>query len=163
MRRATAGPSRVCCPATSSNLVAIASVRDMDQDAFPAFCREHGFKCTAQRLAVFASVRAATGHPSVDEVWGAVRRNIQTITRESVYRILNEFAEVGLIGRLDSLASARYDTNASPHTHFICERCGKIIDYPMPNGIPIPEGIAGTSRHLELRITGVCGECLNRH
>jgi len=31
--------------------------RDITSDAFPAFCREHGLKCTAQRLAVFNAVR----------------------------------------------------------------------------------------------------------
>ena len=30
---------------------------DITSDAFPAFCREHGLKCTAQRLAVFNAVR----------------------------------------------------------------------------------------------------------
>lgn len=138
----------------------MASIKEMNQDAFPAFCREHGFKCTAQRMAVFASVRAAIGHPSVDETWVSVKRVLPTITRESVYRILNEFASVDLIGRLDSLASARYDTNAKPHAHFICERCGCIIDYPMPEGIALPAGVNGESHHLELRITGICESCL---
>lgn len=136
--------------------------REIEPAAFPAFCRERGLKCTAQRMAVFASVRTAAGHPSVDGTWLSVKETLPTITRESVYRILNEFASLDLIERLDSLGSARYDLNTAPHAHFICERCGAIIDYPMPANFAPPEGIEGESRHFELRITGVCKECLCR-
>lgn len=135
------------------------SLGEMAPDAFPAFCRERALKCTAQRLAVFAAVRAAHGHPSVDEVWQAVRASLPTVTRESVYRILNEFASLGLVGRLDALASARYDRSSAPHTHFICEECGQIFDYPMPEGWRLPAKMAGEARHVELRVTGVCRAC----
>ena len=44
--------------------------------------------------------------------------------RDSVYRILNDFATIGLIARLDALSAERYDTCRGPHAHFICEVCG---------------------------------------
>ena len=134
-------------------------VRGLDVKSFPAFCRARALKCTAQRLAVFASVRAATHHPSVDETWRDVQRTIPTITRESVYRILNELKDLGLIGRLDAFSSAHYDTNLKPHAHFVCETCGTIIDYPLPDDIPLPEGLPKIQNHLELRVTGTCEDC----
>ncbi len=135
------------------------SLCEMTSDEFPAFCRGRALKCTAQRLAVFAAVRAAQGHPSVDEIWQAVRASLPTVTRESVYRILNEFASVGLVGRLDALTSARYDRSSAPHAHFICEVCGRIDDYPMPMGWRLPAKMAGEAKHVELRVTGVCPVC----
>lgn len=135
-------------------------ITDVTIDAFPAFCREHGLKCTAQRMAVFASVRAAMGHPSVDETWEDVKKTVPTITRESVYRILNEFAAVDLVGRLDAFPSARYDRNTAPHVHFICEACGHVYDYPMPEGVVLPAAMKGERHHLELRVTGICEACL---
>lgn len=69
---------------------------DITSDAFPAFCREHGLKCTAQRLAVFNTVRLSRWHPSVDETLAEVRKTVPTVARDSVYRILNEFATWGL-------------------------------------------------------------------
>ena len=128
-------------------------------EAFPAFCRERGLKCTAQRHAVFAAIRESELHPSVDWVWETVKKSLPTITRDSVYRILNEFSELGLVSRLDALSAARYDTWVGPHAHFICEVCGKVTDYPMPEGIAIPEGMPADRRHTELRITGVCPHC----
>ena len=132
---------------------------EITSDAFPAFCREHGLKCTAQRLAVFNAVRLSRRHPSVDETLAEVRKTVPTVTRDSVYRILNEFADLGVITRLDALSAARYDTVLGPHAHFICEVCGSITDYPLPAERPIPEGMPSERHHLELRVTGVCSAC----
>lgn len=133
--------------------------KDLTCDAFPAFCRAHGLKCTAQRLAVFAAVRTSTRHPSVDETLATVRKTLPTVTRDSVYRILNEFATLGIISRLDALSAARYDTCLKPHAHFICEVCGNVTDYPLPKDLPIPDGMPQEMRHIELRVTGICDTC----
>ncbi len=134
-------------------------IRHVTAAEFPAFCRGRGLKCTAQRAAVFAAVQSHSGHPSVDEIWSEVRRTVRTITRESVYRILNEFAEFGLVGRLDALAAARYDCSTAPHAHFICARCGAVADYPMPAGLKLPTGMPSDRRLVELRVTGICEAC----
>jgi len=131
-------------------------------EAFPAFCREHGLKCTAQRLAVFAAIRDSRSHPSVDETLAEVRKTVPTVTRDSVYRILNEFAALGLLARMDALSSARYDTWTGPHAHFICEVCGSITDYPIPKGLALPKGMPREQHHVELRVTGVCSGCANK-
>jgi len=128
-------------------------------DEFPAFCRAQGLKCTAQRLAVFSAVRGLRTHPSVDEILGKVRKSVPTVTRDSVYRILNEFSRLGIIARLDALSSARYDTLVGPHAHFICEVCGEVFDYPLPKSVQAPEGMPHERHHLELRVTGLCDRC----
>jgi len=131
-------------------------------EAFPAFCREHGLKCTAQRLAVFAAVRLSRSHPSVDGTLAAVRKSVPTVTRDSVYRILNELAALGLLARMDALSAARYDTCRRPHAHFICEVCGEISDYPLPKGLALPSGMPKARHHVELRVTGVCPSCAKK-
>lgn len=92
----------------------------------------------------------------------AVRKTVPTITRDSVYRILNEFSACGLIARLDALSAARYDTWIGPHAHFICECCGEVIDYPMPTGIQLPAALPIERHHLELRVTGLCDDCAKK-
>jgi len=138
------------------------STKELTREAFPAFCRAHGLKCTAQRMAVFDAVRLSTRHPSVDETWETVKKQIVTITRDSVYRILNEFAALGLLTRLDALSAARYDTWMGPHAHFICEACGAIVDYPLPEGLSLPTGMPRERHHIELRVSGLCGKCGKR-
>ena len=137
-------------------------LKELTRDAFVAFCRVHGLKCTAQRLAVFSAIRLSRQHPSVDVTLQAVRKTLPTVTRDSVYRILNEFAAHGLVSRMDALASARYDTCVAPHAHFICEVCGRISDYPIPAGFVLPAGMPGEQHHVEIRVTGVCNNCAKK-
>ena len=104
---------------------------DITSDAFPAFCREHGLKCTAQRLAVFNAVRLSRWHPSVDETLAEVRKTVPTVTRDSVYRILNEFADLGLITRLDALSSARYGSRSARALHLRSVRVDHRLSAPV--------------------------------
>ncbi len=129
-------------------------------DEFLKICRSNGWKCTAQRLAVYDFLQDNLTHPDVDTVWGAIRKHLPTITRESVYRILNEFSAKGIIGRLDHIDNARYDCRLGAHGHFICENCGNISDFDWPeSAILPPEVLSGCVNHMEIRLVGVCGEC----
>ena len=113
----------------------------MGKEKYPEFldiCREAGWKCTSQRLAVYEFLRNNLTHPDVDTVWTAVRITQPAITRESVYRILNEFAAKGIIRRMDHIDSARYDSRTGAHGHFICEKCGEISDFNWPEGAAVP-------------------------
>ncbi len=126
---------------------------------FQQICREAGWKCTSQRLAVYSFLRGNLTHPDVDSVWSAVRIQLPAITRESVYRILNEFAARGLIRRLDHIDTARYDSRVGAHGHFICEKCGSITDFNWPEGARLPAALPGAANHLELRVIGICPAC----
>jgi len=127
---------------------------------FLKICRQNNWKCTVQRLAVYDFLHGNMSHPDVDTVWQAVRCSLPTITRESVYRILNDFSEKGVIGRLDHIYTARYDSRADAHGHFICEKCQKIFDFDWPKGELIPYGLPTENiKHMELRIVGICSEC----
>ena len=125
-----------------------------------AICQRNGWKCTSQRLAVYSFVDENYTHPGVDEVWQHVKKSLPTVTRESVYRILNEFAERGIIQRLDLIDSARYDCQTGPQGHFICEVCGEITDFAFPEGaLSSADTPSGEVRHIELRLSGICGKC----
>jgi len=127
---------------------------------FQKLCRSHHWKCTPQRLAVYTFVADNLTHPSVDQVWEYTKKQLPSITRESVYRILNEFSAAGLLYRLDRVECAHYDSQLVPHGHLICERCGKISDYPLKHLPELPENIpAGSVHHVEVRLSWLCPEC----
>ena len=135
---------------------------DVMQD-FAKICRKNGWKRTVQRWTVFEFMRDNYGHPTVDAVWEHVRKTCPNTTRESVYRILNEFSEHGMLNRLDWIELARYDCRTSPHGHFICRRCGSIFDFPLPDEIVLPAEFDPSSvRMMELRASGVCPKCRRR-
>ena len=56
---------------------------DLTMEEFPAFCHEKGMQRTAQRMATLSALRERRLHPSVDEIWGVVKR---TLPRDSSCR-----------------------------------------------------------------------------
>ena len=55
-------------------------IEQLTTETFPAFCRERGLKCTAQRIAVFAAVRRVMGcHPSVAGIWETVKESLPSV------------------------------------------------------------------------------------
>ena len=127
---------------------------------FMDICRRFKWKCTPQRLAVYECVYHNPCHPDVDSVLATVKAQLPTVTRESVYRILNEFSSHNLIWRLDHVSSARYDSNTVPHGHFICENCGLITDFALQEDISaFADAVPGSVKQMEIRFTGLCKNC----
>ena len=136
------------------------NMKGFKQKNFSDICRQFNWKCTPQRMAVYECVFYNRCHPDVDAVWSTVKAKMPTVTRESIYRILNEFAGHDLIWRLDHMASARYDSNTHPHGHFICENCGSIADFVLEKDVrEFSAVVPGNVRHMEIRFTGLCSKC----
>lgn len=131
---------------------------------FADVCRSLGWKFTASRFAVYRYLKGNTEHPVVDRVWEMVRLELPAIARESVYRILNDFAARGLIALMDRPdVVARYDANPKRHDHYYCSRCGRVFDFEMANLealLPDEAKKIGRIDKVETRIRGVCRECL---
>lgn len=91
--------------------------------------RQHGIHVTAQRLAVLRAV-SGTPHAAADEVVDAVRKDIGSISRQSVYDTLNSLSERGLLRRIQPMGSpARYEDRIDDnHHHLICRSCDRVID-----------------------------------
>lgn len=103
-------------------------------------------------------------HPTVEEVYEEVVKLIPPISLATVYRILSQYAEQGLIGRVHAPDSAvRYDDLMDPHHHLRCTACGRVLDLP-PLGLPeisLPQDalFGHTITGVELMFRGVCAEC----
>jgi Fur family ferric uptake transcriptional regulator len=97
--------------------------------------RQHGFKVTAQRLAV---MRALAGRPhlTADEVVEVVRADIGTISRRAVYDAVTVLADMGLVRRIQpSGSAARYEDRVGDnHHHLICRTCGRMVDVDCATG-----------------------------
>ena len=142
-----------------------------DSDDAPAkdfleVCHSSGLKATAPRLAVYRYLKATREHPDVDQVWNEVKKEIPTISRESVYRVLNDFASHGVIAILDRPdVVARYDVEPKRHDHFYCEKCGRFFDFEireLPELVVPVAGNFGRINRAEIRVSGICNECLQQ-
>ena len=92
-----------------------------------------GWRCTRQRTAVFAYLRAAHGHPTAEQVFAAVRQQIPNISLATVYKALEALVDAHLANRIaGDTGPTRYDGRSEPHYHIRCQRTGKVIDLPLP-------------------------------
>ena len=91
--------------------------------------RSRGIQVTAQRLAVMRAV-SESPHITADAVAESVRREIGSISLQSVYDALATLVDAQLLRRIQPAGSpARFeDRVADNHHHLICRDCGRVVD-----------------------------------
>jgi Fur family peroxide stress response transcriptional regulator len=127
-------------------------------------CRRAGARVTHQRREVLRAVVETDVHPDAQTVLQRVREHMPTISFDTVYRTLAFLEEHDLIGRVPATGErARFDGNCRPHHHFICTRCGKIVDFESDelDRMSLPERVEnlGTPVSRQLQVFGVCRDC----
>ena len=91
-----------------------------------------GWRFTRQRAAVYAHLRSVDTHPTAEQVFAAVRRDMPHISLATVYKALEALVSAGLAARLaDDAGPARYDGRSEAHYHLRCEKTGEILDLPL--------------------------------
>jgi Fe2+ or Zn2+ uptake regulation protein len=94
---------------------------------------EAGWRCTRQRAAVFDYLRSVESHPTAEDVYLAVRRQIPKISLATVYKALEALVDSQLVDKLTSGdGPARYDCHHHAHYHFHCVDSGHVYDLPTP-------------------------------
>jgi Fe2+ or Zn2+ uptake regulation protein len=129
--------------------------------------RQHGIHVTAQRLAVLRAV-SSTPHAAADEVVEAVRKDIGSISRQSVYDTLNSLSERGLLRRIQPMGSpARYEDRIDDnHHHLICRSCDRVIDIDCAVGarpcLTANDNHGFVIDEAEVIYWGICPKCRPR-
>jgi Fur family peroxide stress response transcriptional regulator len=124
-------------------------------------------KLTPQRDAVLQVILAREDHPTANEIFDAARQRLPTISYATVYNSLRYLKEAGLVHEIKFGDSAsRYDRETDRHDHAICNSCGKLVDFDLPQTAELMQAAARKSRfkpesvHLTLR--GLCVDCRER-
>lgn len=130
-------------------------------------CRQRHLRLTPQRLGIFLLLQGSKDHPSADSIFREIRKTFPRISFDTVNRTLISFARFGLLKVVEGGGKPkRYDPDLSPHHHFHCLECKKIIDFDEPafDRISIP---ASLSRRFAVRarrvvLEGLCEDCQKR-
>lgn len=121
-------------------------------------------KYSRQREMIKDFLKTRHDHPTADVVYMNVRRQNPNISLGTVYRNLSLLADIGEIQRLRlGDGTDHFDADTSPHYHFICTKCGSVIDLKMESIEGIKE-IAGANFNgtIDGHVTyfyGTCGNC----
>ncbi len=101
-------------------------------EKYKKILNEHGIKPTFQRIKILEYLDHNKNHPTVDMIYSALFKSIPTLSKTTVYNTLDVLRKKGLVSVLSSTEiEARYEYNFDFHHHFICRKCGKIIDIPI--------------------------------
>ena len=127
-----------------------------------AALKEKNIRLSHQRLKVLAYLCQHLCHPTVDQIYQALRREVPTLSRTTVYNTLEILVEAGLV-RVVTIedTQARYDINTHEHGHFKCNSCGFVYDFAVEIGALPTQGLEGARVDAkDVYFRGTCSKCL---
>jgi Fe2+ or Zn2+ uptake regulation protein len=141
------------------------AVKKRHEEEFRRLCREKRIPCTAQRRVVLQAVLDLGSHPTADEVHASSAVRKAGVSRATVYRTLENLAQLGAIFKVSHMGSAiRYDGRIELHHHFVCLRCNAITDIASKklNTIPILDAkeFGFVVKGFRVQLSGLCRHCL---
>ena len=121
-------------------------------------------KVTPQRLIILKYLDAHRTHPTADEIYSSLKKSIPSLSKTTVYNSLDTLHDQGIIQSLTICGSEhRYDFRDDNHHHFLCKKCGRIIDIEMkcPNIKKINE-YGHDVNEIHGYFKGTCKDCLKK-
>lgn len=122
------------------------------------------FKRSRQRERILELLRGTGSHPTASWIYDQLKTEFLGLSPGTVYRNLNILVEQGLARKIDFGSTFdRFDANIEPHYHFICERCGSIIDLKIPVNDDLNRQVEQKTHHRTKRhrieFYGICESC----
>jgi Fur family transcriptional regulator, peroxide stress response regulator len=124
-------------------------------------------RATKQREAILEILKNNRTHPTADDIYDRVRKDIPNISKGTVYRNLQVLREDGAISELTLNGTlGRYEEKQPRHYHFRCEKCGRVRDLDEPVNTEIDRrvsartGLKVSFHYMEFR--GLCKDCQRR-
>lgn len=122
-------------------------------------------KYSRQRESIKACLMGRRDHPTADALYTSIREQFPNISLGTVYRNLNLLVELGEIRKFScGDGTDHFDYDTSPHYHYVCRKCGRILDLPMAAEPALEDKaracLGGTVEEHTVFFYGTCGECL---
>lgn len=124
------------------------------------------YRKSRQREKILTLLRSTKSHPTADWIYHALKDDMPDLSLGTVYRNLRVLMEQGQIQKLPfGSTHDRFDGNAAPHYHIVCEGCGIVEDLEMPHLPEINNKAEQMSsftiyRH-RIDFFGLCKKCRN--
>lgn len=126
-------------------------------------------KYSKKREAILEVLRSTKEHPSADWIYAQLKPQMPDLSLGTVYRNLAMFKREDQIMSVGTVnGQERFDGNTEPHAHFVCNRCGKVLDLEQ---IPVSEELLRAAQETlqadiishELIFRGYCKDCKSPH
>lgn len=121
-----------------------------------------GVRPSVQRIAVLSYISNFRKHPSADEIYDHLVRELPTLSLTTVYNSLHALVDAGIVKELEiESGNKHYDLAYQPlHGHFTCRNCGKIFDIAMPEALGDAAAPGFKVDSVDVYYKGMCPDCL---
>lgn len=122
------------------------------------------YRKSRQRQRILELLQGTKSHPTADWVYKKLKEEIAELSLGTVYRNLNVLVEQGRIEKLPFGSTFdRFEAKIDAHYHLVCEHCGLVEDFHMPQYAEINKkaeklGSFKISRH-RIDFFGLCKKC----
>jgi Fur family ferric uptake transcriptional regulator len=128
-----------------------------------------GYRRGGGRAAVIDLLDAQECALTAQEIEDRLRAADRRVGRATIYRVLDELLELGLLGKVEvgdgvTRFESVYPDGAEHHHHFVCGNCGKLIPFVddelerAVRRVSRREGFAVEAHEITLR--GYCEDCV---
>ena len=119
---------------------------------------------TVQKSIVLQALNELANHPTADAVYDRVHASHPSISKATVYRVLNKMSDENQVLRVRINNGAdHFDHQVFPHYHVRCIECGRVDDVIIPLLSEVEEQAAEASLYLitgcSLQFDGICPAC----
>lgn len=115
-----------------------------------------------QRDAVLRNLGERYDHPTAEDVYLSLKKEMPSISLATVYRNLKLLESEGLILKITTDDSDRFDGHIHEHYHFTCNSCRRVLDLELRDGTDInslAKNFGGTVTGHSLMFFGICSDC----
>ncbi len=120
-----------------------------------------------KREAILTALQSTHCHPSAEWVYQELKPTHPDLSLGTVYRNLSFFQTQNIIKSVGVVnGQERFDAFTAPHSHFVCNRCGAVLDLHLTemdqnlnSSVSAQYGL-DIEKH-ELTFYGACKQCRN--
>lgn len=123
---------------------------------------EKNIKPSYPRMKILEYLVTQKNHPTVDNIYTDLVKEMPTLSKTTVYNTLNSFIKED-IARVITIeeGETRYDAEIENHGHFKCTNCGEIHDFKINELGLEKEGLEDFKiNQKNFYYLGLCKDCL---
>ncbi len=133
----------------------------MEQENINLYLIQNGIRPLRKRVLIYDYLQTKRNHPTVEMIYKDLLPQAPTLSKTTVYNVLNLFLEKNIVQALNIEGNEiRYDADISTHGHFKCSKCGKVFDFDVNKEhypeVPLVNFVA---HQIHYYVVGHCSKC----